>query len=136
MIRWSVFLGYTVFLFVTFTLPADQLPAYAFYVNDKLTHFLDFLLLTLLGFWAFLGSPPSFFSSRGEWKAFSFSLFYGAFLEWVQIGTLTRHGDFQDWVADFLGTVAALGIFYISRLTGLHTHARVTPQKTPPFQGF
>ena len=134
-LRWSAFLGFTAFIYVTFTLPADQLPAYAFELNDKLVHFLDFFLLTLLSFRAFLYSTRPFFSSRGEWKAVSFSLFYGAFLEGVQISVPTRHGDFRDWLADVLGTLAAYGIFKISRLTGSYPHARVAPQKTPPFQG-
>lgn len=113
--RWPLFLTYTVLLFVAYTISLDQIPAAVLRVNDKLMHFLDFLLLALLSFRTFRASH-SLFSRQAETKAVAFSLLYGAFLEWAQKNTVGRSPSVADWVADALGVFLAGFIFATSKL--------------------
>ncbi len=108
-------MGCAVFLYIACTLPAEQIPAAVVRANDKLLHLLSFLLLTLLGFRAFSRSSVEMFSRYGEGKAVSFSLFYGAFIEWAQQSVPGRDMSFSDFVADALGTFLAFLIFRYSR---------------------
>lgn len=85
-------------------------------VNDKLMHYVDFFLLTLLSFRTF-ASSRSLLSRQAETKAAVFSVLYGAFLEWAQRNTVGRTPSFTDWLADALGVFSALIIFSISKLT-------------------
>lgn len=107
MIRWTPFLGFTVFLYVTYTLPPDQIPKAVLEANDKLLHFLDFLILTLLAFRSFFYSSSTFFSIKAGGKAFLFSAAYGAFLEGIQSRIGFREGNPLDWLADLAGCVLA-----------------------------
>ena len=99
------------FIYIVYTLPASQIPPAVARANDKLLHFLTFFILTLFGFRAF--SYSSFNSVRrwGECKTISFSLFYGAYLEWAQRSVPGREMSFADFVADSFGTFAAFLIF-------------------------
>ena len=115
--RWPLFLAYSLFLYVVSTLPPEQLPEAVIRANDKVLHFLDFFLLALLAFRAFIfSSRPLFYAHAGR-KAVVFSLFYGAFLEGVQLSVPGRDANFWDWTADASGVLVASGIFRISRLT-------------------
>ena len=114
-IRWFLFLGYAVILYASCTLPAAQLPAAIGRANDKLLHFLSFFLLALLGFRAFCHSSLELFNRYGEGKMISFSLFYGALIEWVQHSVPGRDMSFSDWLADALGTYLAFLVFRLSR---------------------
>lgn len=85
--------------------------------NDKLLHFLDFLVLALLAFRTFtFSSQPLFYLHAGT-KAAGFSVFYGSLLEWSQRTVPGRNASLWDWVADLAGILVASGIFRISRLT-------------------
>lgn len=127
--RWSLFLGYSVLLLVLFLLPPEQIPEEIASANDKLLHFLDFFLLALLAFEALLSSSHSVFSLRPALKAVGFSLFYGAFLECLQLTVPGRESSFTDWLADTMGILAASGIFRISRLTRPARRVTVPPAK-------
>ena len=107
-------MGFAVSLYIACTLPAEQIPAVVVRANDKLLHFLSFLLLTLLGFRAFWHSSMELFSQYAEGKTVSFSLFYGAFIEWAQRSVPGRDMSFLDFVADALGTFLAFLIFRLS----------------------
>lgn len=115
--RWFFFLSYSIFLLILFILPPEQIPEEIASANDKLLHFLDFFLLALLAFQAFASSSRPIFSLQAGLKAASFSFFYGAFLEWLQLRVPGREGSFADWLADAAGILVASGIFRISRLT-------------------
>lgn len=85
--------------------------------NDKVLHCLNFLILALLAVRTFTISSYAFFRLQAEGKAMTFSLFYGAFLEWAQKYSDGREPSLADWLADALGVLAAAGIFRISKLT-------------------
>ena len=114
---WPLFLADVALLYYFFNLPPDQLPEALIEVNDKLLHFLNFLLLPLLAFRAFARSRSTVFHRLSQAKAVTFSLLYGALLEWTQLSVPGRSASFEDWLADFAGTLVASGIFWISRLT-------------------
>ena len=115
LVRWFLFLACAIVLYIGCTLPAEQLPVVVVRANDKLLHFLSFLLLTLLGFRAFSYSSFDLFSQYGEGKTVSFSLFYGAFIEWAQRSVPGRNMSFSDWLADALGAFLAFWVFRYSR---------------------
>ena len=113
--RWPLFLAYTVFLYVTFTLPAEKIPPALDKVSDKLLHFLCFLILALLAFWAFIRSKTRLFRAHAGTKSAAFSLFYGALLEWAQRSVPGRSASFFDWLADAVGVAAAGLIFFFQK---------------------
>ena len=106
-LRWPLFLAYAVLLYITFTLPVEKIPPQIYQINDKLLHFLCFVILALLGFQAFSHSAARVFSVYAEGKSAAFSLFYGAFLEAVQQNVPGRFASFNDWLADAAGVLAA-----------------------------
>lgn len=105
-------------LFVFMVLPGEKIPEMIVRVNDKLLHFVDFFLLALLGFRTFNSSSRRLFQVHAGTKVVTFSLFYGALLEWIQTAVPGRDASFKDWLADAAGTLAALMIFSFSALTG------------------
>jgi VanZ family protein len=100
-----LFVAYAFFLYVAFTLPPELIPPSIALINDKLLHFVDFFVFTLLGYGAF----------GGKNRAVVFSLIYAAFLEWMQMKVPGRDPSFADWIADAVGTFAALATVEISR---------------------
>ena len=117
LLRWLVFISYSIFLYVVFTLPPQKIPSVVLGANDKILHALDFFLLALLAFRTFFYASHPLFCIHAGGKAVGFSLFYGAFLEWAQRGAPGREASFADWVADAVGILIASLIFRISRLT-------------------
>ena len=114
--RWPLFLTFTVYLSLSHILSPDRLPLAA-YVNDKVFHFLNFLILALLGYRTFHRSSRSFFALHSEQKAMAFALFYGALMEMIQSTLPSRTASFADWLADAAGVFVAFLVFRISKLT-------------------
>lgn len=83
-------------------LPGDYLPPVAFDVWDKAQHALGFLMLGLLGLWAY-GSATK--------RIVLGLLIHGALIELAQAATGWRYGDWQDWLANAVGVAAAYGIW-------------------------
>lgn len=115
-LRWAILIGYSVFIFDVFTLPGDQIPGAVRVVNDKVLHLFVFLILALLAFRTFSSSRFPLLSVHSDWKAAGFSVLYGGFLEWMQIGVPGRDASIADWIADALGALAAQFIFWLARL--------------------
>ena len=115
--RWPLFIAYLLLLYVSFTLPSEQLPEAVTYANDKVLHFLDFFLLGLLAFRTFTLPSRPLFQVQAGGKAAVFSLLYGTFLEVLQQRVPGRDASVWDWTADLVGVLVASGIFRISRLT-------------------
>jgi VanZ family protein len=105
--RWPLFIAYCIFLYLVFTLPLDQIPPAVAQANDKLLHFLDFFILTLLGFRTFSQSSFPFLSQKARIHSVIFSIAYAVFLEWSQEGVPGRAASLTDGLADTLGTFAA-----------------------------
>jgi len=114
--RWPLLILYSVFLYVAFTLPAQKIPPAVAEANDKIIHVIVFFIYALLAFRTFFYSSRPLFHNDAGLKSVGLSLFYGAFLEWVQWNVSGRSASFTDWLADLAGTLAASAIFRISRL--------------------
>ena len=114
-LRWPFFLAYAVFLYIAFTLPVEQIPASVYQINDKLLHFLSFLIFALLAFQAFSHSASRVFSAYAESKSSVLSLSYGAFLEMIQKTTPGRIASINDWLADALGVLTAFLLFLFQK---------------------
>ena len=78
-------------------LPAEQLPS-VFDWWDKAQHALAFLALGILGLWAYPSFPA---------RVALGLIVYGLGIEVAQAITGWRFGDWQDWLADVIGVVAA-----------------------------
>ena len=111
-----MFLAYAILLYIFAVLPPEKIPAAIAAANDKALHFLDYFILALLAYQTLYYSSRSFFYLHAGGKAVVFSLFYGAFMEWVQIGIPGRGASFSDWAADSLGVLVASGNFRIAKL--------------------
>ncbi|MBL0251527.1 MAG: VanZ family protein [Polaromonas sp.] len=88
---------------VLLLIPSYAVPkAFDFY--DKAQHALVFMSLTVVGLMAF----PTF-ESRVYWP-----YVYGGVMEVLQsLLTKTRHGDVVDWVADIIGIVLGLCVYWV-----------------------
>jgi VanZ family protein len=91
--------------------PASYLPDQVFDIWDKAQHASAFLVLTGLGFWAFPASAM---------RVAVGLLVYGGMIELAQAATGWRTGDWQDWVADAIGVLAACLAWFIR----FHLHLR------------
>ena len=83
-------------------MPSDQLPPVAFDVWDKAQHAVGFLVLGVLGFWAYAGWHR---------RVLMGLLLFGAVIELLQSMTGWRHGDWLDWLADSIGVMASYLLF-------------------------
>jgi hypothetical protein len=87
-------------------LPVDQLPSGVFDWWDKAQHALGFLVLAvlgLLGYSAFVG------------RLVPGSLGFGAVIEFAQVATGWRNGDWQDWFADAVGVAVDYGVWKVAQ---------------------
>jgi len=85
-------------VFLLALLPSPDLPAIV-EGQDKVGHFIVFLLLTWLGLFAWPNHAFAVCASM---------LLYGVAIEVAQSFTTYRHGDPWDWVADALGVAVGL----------------------------
>jgi hypothetical protein len=85
-------------VFVLSLLPSDQLPPTIFDWWDKAQHALAFLVLGIIGLWAY--------SSCSVRVALGL-LVYGLGIEFAQAAIGWRFGDWQDWSADAFGVAVA-----------------------------
>lgn len=82
--------------------PVDRLPPRIFDIWDKAQHAAGFAVLALLGRLAY---PPRLK------KLATGLLVYGALIEFAQAATGWRQGDFNDWLADAVGTLIGVTLF-------------------------
>ena len=84
-------------------------------INDKLVHYLMYLVLVLL-WWAVTNpSPESNFGRQIVWITFAVAVAYAGFDEWSQ-GFVGRDSSLYDFVADVGGIVTALIVLCVFKL--------------------
>jgi VanZ family protein len=88
-------------VFVLSLTPMAHLPPIAFEVWDKAQHALAFLLLGALGLFAYRTRVVAIVIGL---------LLFGALIELAQALTGWRYGEWQDWLADGLGVLAAMAV--------------------------
>ena len=100
--------------------------------NDKVMHFGSFLGLAFLLSWCVMYRQPTF---RRAILILAVVVTYGFVDEMTQILVPTRHADAYDWLADCLGGIAGLTVYFLSwRVLGLVKPPAVTGWAPAPSQ--
>lgn len=110
-VRWSLWIGYWVFLFVIMHTPIERTGGIRFEYADKIVHFLLYGTLAWLGAWYFSNRPGKLgIGGLLVWAAIYVA--YGALDEYLQqfVGRTT---SFFDWLADLLGVLSATTILAV-----------------------
>jgi VanZ family protein len=102
--------AYWIVLFILTHTPAERLPQPG--VSDKLAHFLAYAVLGLFLFSSFWISGVS--PKRAVLLTLAIGLIYGVADEWIQ-KYVGRDCEFQDWLADAAGIVAAVLVLALTR---------------------
>jgi len=100
---WSSLLG----IFVLSLLPGEQLPPQVVQIWDKAQHALGFLWLGLCGHSAYPRRPLTVLAGI---------MLAGVVIELAQAITPWRQADWQDWIADAVGALAASILWRSARL--------------------
>lgn len=95
-------------------LPAEQLPP-VFNWWDKAQHALAFLVLGVLGLWAYSSTPA---------RVIFGLLLFGVGIELAQAATSWRFGDWHDWLADSFGVGVAY--FVWTFLNPARSHGQIS----------
>lgn len=95
-------------------LPAEQLPPVSNWW-DKAQHALAFLVLGVLGLWAYSSTPA---------RVIFGLLFFGVGIELAQAATSWRFGDWHDWLADAFGVGVAY--FVWTFLNPARSHGQIS----------
>ena len=99
-------------LFVFAHIPVPQVVREAG-VSDKNLHFLGYLVLVYLLWFAARGDEKVNWRSLGPWWILAIMALYGVFDEWSQNYVAGRTCDVQDFLADVVGTVGGLVLFSV-----------------------
>jgi len=113
--RWRLFHGlYALLILVVSSVPGSDLPQEVALVSDKLLHFGEYLMLGLLGGWAYLRYKPSLLL-----LLLGFGLVFSGLDEYWQSHVSGRDSDFFDFLADVAGYLTGTFIVscYCKRLT-------------------
>jgi len=82
-------------------------------VSDKSLHFLAYLILVYLLWFAFRGEQKVNWRGIGPWCMLAALAVYGVLDEWSQSFVAGRSCDIQDFVADMAGTLTGLILFSV-----------------------
>jgi VanZ family protein len=111
---WLVYIPliiYWVILFTATSLPVDRLPSIGF--TDKINHFIAyFILAVLLNLTLIYQRKSQLLFEKAPIATAVICLFYGALDEVHQLFVPGRSAETLDWVADALGTTAAVLLIY------------------------
>ena len=106
--RWRFLHGlYAALILVVSSVPSSDLPQEVALVSDKLLHFGEYLVLGLLGGWAYLRYKPSLFL-----LLLGFGLAFSGLDEYWQSHVSGRNSDIFDFLADVAGYLT--GIIIVS----------------------
>ena len=111
---WLVYIPliiYWVILFTATSLPVERLPSIGF--TDKINHFIAyFILAVLLNLTLIYQRKSQLLFEKAPIATIVICLFYGALDEVHQLFVPGRSAEILDWVADALGTTAAVLLIY------------------------
>ncbi len=111
---WIPFWLYSAFVFITAILPPDQVPSALTLLNDKVTHGLEYFLLSLLTWNAFARSRIPQLHARISLFTSLYGLATGAATELAQRWVPGRFSEWWDWVADGAGILLGLGVIKVA----------------------
>ena len=111
---WLVYIPliiYWVILFIATSLPVERLPSIGF--TDKINHLIAyFILAVLLNLTLIYQRKSQLLFEKAPIATIVICLFYGALDEVHQLFVPGRSAEILDWVADALGTTAAVLLIY------------------------
>ena len=112
---WAPPLLYMALIFVISSLeqPPLPMPKFEWLTIDKLYHFVEYVILSVLLAMAFVNAPPKWLPANWIWVvAALISILYGASDELHQMFVPGRFATIADWVSDVIGSVAGvLGVY-------------------------
>lgn len=119
-IYWAPPLLYMALIFVISSLeqPPLPMPKFEWVTIDKVYHFIEYGILSVLLTIAFVNASPKWFPASWIWvTAALFSILYGASDEIHQMFVPGRLATVADWVADVFGSIAGVvaSYFYYKR---------------------
>jgi VanZ family protein len=110
---------WTVIIMVLISIPGSTFPRTSlFHIPhfDKLVHAGIFAVFTLLVNYGMYMQDDSFFKRNHYTISLSAGVIFGVLTEWFQLHYVPgRSGEWPDLLADLLGAVAGMGLFYYSR---------------------
>ena len=116
---WAPPLLYMVLIFVISSKEPSQLPMpkFEWLPIDKLYHFIEYGILSVLLTIAFVNVPPKWLPANWIWgTSVLISILYGASDELHQMFVPGRSATFGDWVSDVLGAIAGVvGVYFYHR---------------------
>ena len=113
---WLPPLLYMALIFVVSSMkqPPLPMPKFEWLSIDKLYHFIEYAILSILLTIAFLNAPPQRFPKKWIWGTTAIiSILYGASDEIHQAFVPGRYATIADWVSDVLGAITGVYIVYI-----------------------
>ena len=99
-----------------------KLPTISVRHGDKLAHYVAYAILALLLSWAWTTRRPYF--PRGVFFVLAVAIAYGAIDELTQIPVPGRSGEWYDFLADTLGAVTGICMFWTLDTLRLALRAR------------
>jgi len=109
--RWALWIGYWVFLFIIMHTPVVGTGRFHFNYADKVVHFGLYAWLTWMGAWC-LSHPTGRLDTRAVLFWAAIYVVYGALDEYLQqfVGRTT---DVLDWLADTAGVASATAFLWV-----------------------
>ena len=106
-----------IFIVSSLEQPPIPPPKFEWIGIDKLLHFIEYGILSVLLTIAFVNASPSWFPARLIWvTAALISILYGASDEIHQYFVPGRFATVADWVSDVIGSIAGvLGVYFYYR---------------------
>ncbi len=115
-IYWAPPLLYMALIFVISSLKQPQLPMpkFGWLTIDKIYHFIEYGILSVLLTIAFVNASPKWFPASRIWVAAALiSILYGASDEIHQMFVPGRFATIADWVSDVIGSIAGVvGVYF------------------------
>jgi VanZ family protein len=108
---WLV-IAYAALILIISSIPDLSPPQLGFKFQDKLYHFLEYAVFSILLFYALLNSPRNFLQRNFLVVAILIGLVYAAIDEIHQSLIPGRSADVTDFLADFLGLALVQLIFW------------------------
>ncbi len=103
-----------IFVISSMQQPPLPMPKFEWLTIDKLYHFIEYSILSVLLSIALVKAPPKGFPTKWIWiTAALISILYGASDEFHQMYVPGRFATIADWVADVVGAIAGVVGVYL-----------------------
>ena len=112
---WAPPILYMVLIFAISSLEQPPLPTpkFEWLSIDKIYHFIEYGILSVLLTIALINAPPKWLPANWIWvTAALISILYGASDEWHQTFVPGRSATFSDFVSDAIGAIAGVVSVY------------------------